>query len=142
MFAKSYVQDKIVLNKNWNCSTCGDGKSSHGIVTDDKGHWMTIVIHVKYASASNDDGITEVWKTNWHGDTEKLMNIHDGPWYSTAPDGTKARGFDQGYFLGWANSGFAEETVFYMDNVTFSTDPLSNDYVPVNTAAPKPPTIM
>jgi hypothetical protein len=24
-----------------------------------------------------------------------------------------------GYLLGWANSGFAQETVFYVDNVKF-----------------------
>ena len=42
---------------------------------------MTIVIHVKYASISNNDGVAEVWKTNWQGNTVKLHNIHNGSWY-------------------------------------------------------------
>lgn len=142
-FASATVNGKIVFNgKHWNCSACGsgDGADSNGITKDDLGHWMTIVLHVKYASKSNNDGVYELWKTNWRGETNKLFNIHDGPWYATMPNSTQAaRGFDQGYLLGWANSGFVNETVLYIDNITFSTTPLSSNYVPDNTANPKPP---
>ena len=139
-WAVARINGVVKLDKNWNCSTCGDGKSSHGIVDEDKGHWMTLVIHTKYASISNNDGVYEVWKTNWRGETEKLINIHNGPWYATKPNSNEpARGFDQGYLLGWANSGFVEETVLYMDNLTFSTTPLTNDYAYV--ASPKPPSV-
>ena len=144
MFAKAYIQDKIVLNKVWTCADCTEGKSSQGIVPDDKGHWMTITAHVKYASITNNDGICEVWKTNWRGSTIKLINIHDGPWYSTQPTSTApARGFDTGYLLGWANSGFDKETIFYIDNIKFSTTPLvTNSSAPItDQAKPNPPII-
>jgi len=34
--------------------------------------------------------------------------------------------FEDGYLLGWANSGFNEETVMYIDNVVFSTGETSS----------------
>ena len=46
---------------------------------------MTIVIHVKYASIANNDGVYEMWKTNWQGNTVKMMNVHNGRWYGTKP---------------------------------------------------------
>ena len=41
----------------------------------------------------------------------------------------------RGYLLGWANSGFDEETIFYIDNVEF------HDTDIMGTPAPNPPTL-
>lgn len=113
------------------------------IEPNDFGHWMTIVIHAKYASSSNDDGVYELWKTDWQGVKTKILDIHDGPFYATWPDGSIAKGFNQGYLLGWANSGFAEETKVYIDNIKFSTTSLLNDdSVANNLARPDPPTMI
>jgi len=137
-YASGCVNGKITIQKNWLCSTCSAGKTNNGIVKNDKGRWMTIVIHAKYATKANNDGVYELWKTNWQGATEKQIDIHDGAWYGTQPfSDLAARGFDEGYLLGAANSGFDQNTTLYIDNIEFSTSPLVADSV----AAPKPPTI-
>jgi len=127
-------------NKEWSCTTCGAGKMSNCITQNDIGHWMTLVIHSKYATEAQylaqlaldgtyeydeGDGVFQIWKTDWEGNTSSRLNVQTGGWYGTRVDRvTPARGFDKGRFLGWCNAGFAEETVFYIDNVTFSTEPL------------------
>ena len=140
--AISSINDVRVLNNNYNDPGEENGRSSKAIVESDRGHWMTIVIHAKYATTANNDGVFEIWKTDWKGNTIKLIDIQDGPWYGTQPNGNPARGFEKGYLLGWANSGFEEETILYLDNITFSTSPLNNDTVTNYLAPPKPPAIM
>lgn len=95
----------------------------------DRGKWIRIVAHYKYASSANNDGVAEIWKTR-DGVTEKILNIQNGAWYIPGQPG-----FNRGYLLGWANSGFAEETTFYIDNITFSTRSLLESDGP----APSPP---
>lgn len=114
------------------------GSTSQAIKNNDKGHWMNIVIHAKYATIANNDGIFEAWKTDWQGNTVKLHDITNGAWYGTKPNSTEpARGFDSGYLLGWANSGFDNDTFLYIDNITFSADSLN---IGVSGPTPKPPT--
>lgn len=103
----------------------------------DRGKWLRIVVHYKYASSRNNDGVAEIWKTR-DGVRQKILNIQDGAWYVTGQPG-----FSVGYLLGWANSGFDETTVFYIDNIVFSTQSLlDDDSVPPPTAraAPVAPT--
>lgn len=124
----------------------GAGGTNHwfgdAITENDRGHWMTLVLHFKYATKANNDGVMELWKTDWQGNTVKGVNIQDGPWYATKANSNEpANGFNEGYFMGWANQGFPEQTVFYIDNVQFSTTPLSADSEFQHIAAPKPPTI-
>ena len=87
---------------------------SHGIISSDLGQWMHVVVHAKYATEANNDGVYEIWKNG-----AKLIGITNGDWY--VPN---AQGFDQGYLLGWANSGFDVETKLYIDNIKFSAQPL------------------
>ena len=94
---------------------------------------MTIVIHMKYATIVNNDSVCETWKTDWQGNTTKLIDIHNGPWYATMPNSTEsATGFDKGYLLGWANFGFDSNTYLYIDNFKSSTLPLINALAPPN----------
>ena len=142
-FASAYINGKYNINTNWQGRDMVHGNSHTAIVENDRGHWMTLVIHYKYATIANNDGVAEVWKTDWHGNTEKLIDIHDGPWYGTQPtNGKPGRGFEAGYLLGWASTGFTEETILYIDNVTFSTSPLNNDSTASYSAAPMPPSII
>lgn len=152
-YAGSRVNGVTNIDNNWTCpkgslvrgvSACTGGKGPNAITTNDVGHWMTLVVHMKYASKANNDGVYEIWKTNWQGQTEKLIDIQDGPWYgSQALSTLPARGFDNGYFLGAHNSGYAVETVFYIDNITFSTSPLVANYINVPyISPPKPPTLL
>lgn len=89
----------------------GAWTDSRGISLSDRGTWLRVVVHAKYASTANNDGVFELWVNG----VEKIR-ITNGDWY--VPNQI---GFDQGYLLGWANSGFAQETKFYIDNIVFST---------------------
>ncbi len=90
--------------------------SGTSIETSDYGTWMAVYMHYKYATASNDDGVAEIWKRPAGGSWQQLLSIDDGDWYLSGQPG-----FDQGYLWGWANSGFAEVTRIYIDNIAFST---------------------
>lgn len=81
------------------------------IASSDAGKWLHIVVRYAYASAANNDGIAQIWKTPEGGTQVQIVNKTNGPWYHA--DGT---GFDNGYLLGWSNSGFAQETRLYIDN--------------------------
>jgi len=156
LFSGARINGARINDTAWDCSEskCNPGKSSHAILENDRGHWMTIVVHAKYATEAkyleamaadgsydrgDGDGVVEIWKTNWQGETIKLVDVHHGHWYGTQIGSAEpARGFNYGYLLGWANSGFNEDTILHIDNITFSTTPLVADYV----SAPKPPTIL
>ena len=106
------------------------GACSNIIEASDQGKWLHIVIHYKYATASNNDGVARIWKIYEDGSGKIPCNITDGRWYAAG-----ASGFDTGYILGWANSGFDTDTRFYLDNVVFSTTHLLTGISTV----PKPP---
>ena len=95
------------------------GAMPEAIKLSDRGQWIKIIAHYKYASAANNDGVAEMWKQYSNGTLTKVMDIQNGAWYVEGQSG-----FTHGYILGWANSGFRSETRFYIDNVTFSTTPL------------------
>lgn len=101
------------------------------IKSSDAGKWVKIIAHYKYASSSNNDGIAQIWKVYADGSTELTCNVTNGAWYVAG-----ARGFDQGYLLGWSNSGFNEDTSFQIDNIVMSTTSL----LPGTAAAPMAPT--
>ncbi len=93
-----------------------------GIVEiSDRGKWITIIAHLKYASANNNDGVVQIWKTYADGKIEQPCNMTDGAWYTP-----NANGFESGYIMGWSNSGFNEQTNFYVDNFKVSETPLKN----------------
>jgi hypothetical protein len=103
---------------------------AHTINLSDRGQWIKITMHFKYASSANNDGVAQIWKTYKNGITDLACDISNGKWYVAG-----AAGFDTGYLLGWANSGFATNTKFYIDNVVFSDTPL----LPNVQAPPNPP---
>lgn len=93
--------------------------SARAIASTDVGKWLHIVVHYAYATVANNDGIAQVWKTPAGGSTVQILNKTNGPWYHAG-----GAGFDNGYLLGWANSGFSQETRFYIDNVqVYENDP-------------------
>ncbi len=116
----------------------GDGSSNHSfymwgpgldkhiwdaapesILLSDRGQWIKIVCHYKYATAAANDGVAEIWKVYSDDTVTKIQDIQNGSWYVKGQ-----QGFTTGYLLGWANSGFDEETIFYVDNFVVSTEPL------------------
>jgi len=104
--------------------------TTNAIKLSDRGKWIHIVAHYKYASSKNNDGIVQIWKIYSDGTKDQIINLTDGAWYIAG-----AKGFQYGYLLGWSNSGFAQATTFYIDNFKASTDSLLDESTP----APQPP---
>jgi hypothetical protein len=102
------------------------GACNEIVKISDRGKWIKITTQTKYATSANNDGIMRLWKTYSDGTTELACNISNGAWYAQS-----APGFDSGYLMGWSNSGYAEETRFYIDNFVVSENSLIN--------TPKPP---
>lgn len=97
---------------NTNTSRHYNEETYSGISIDqsaDLGKWQDIVIHVKVADFElKNNGILQIWKNG------TLINSHiDIDNYSR--DGI-LNGIDQGYILGWSNSGFAEDTLLLVDD--------------------------
>jgi hypothetical protein len=87
----------------------------------DAGRWRNFVIHYKLADVGVNNGVLEVWK-----DGTKLWSARNVPNYASS---TSGNGFNNGYILGWSNSGFNQDTDFYLDNVVFATSPSDLDMV-------------
>jgi hypothetical protein len=95
---------------NWGVST-GVKQARDFITAEDLGKWMSIKI---YANAPTDQrpGTIRIYKNKYVLlDDANIANVLPG-----------TQGWRYGYLLGWANSGFREDTALYMDNVRFSEE--------------------
>jgi hypothetical protein len=89
----------------------GPSSGKNFITTSDLGVWSEIVIHIKVPTGDGTgDGIMQLWKNGKN--FIDLTNLND--W------GGSKNYFDAFYLLGWANAGFRQDTVFYIDNVVIS----------------------
>jgi|GEM_PF-917180 len=86
----------------------------------DRGTWVEIIVQTKAASVANNDGEARVWKRPQGSSTRTLI------FEQTGMNTYNAAGnfFERGYLLGWSDSGYAETTVFYIDNVVISDTPI------------------
>ena len=77
--------------------------------------WHQLRYHVAVASSSSaNDGVFEFW---WDGTLR--ISAYDIPLWDSSDNG-----FQNGYLLGYDNSGFAEQTDFHIDEVkVYDTDP-------------------
>lgn len=89
----------------------------------DRGKWVNFQIYVKFSSESGRDGRLTVTK---NGST--LFDVQNIANYSSS-----GNFIDQGYLLGWSNSGFDEDTYFYLDNFKVT--------VGTKAARPNPPVL-
>jgi len=89
---------------------------SNFITSADAGHWLNIVMHFKVPTGQGtNDGVMQLWKNG-----SQIVNITNlASW-----GGTGKNYFDAAYILGWSNSGYANETLFYVDNFVISDSPL------------------
>jgi len=93
---------------SWGMSSSVTTYENFITLENDRGKWMSVVIYVK---AGTDTSPTEFrFYKNGQLLVEDLFNNNWVP-------GTQ--GYQKGYLLGWANSGFTEQTNLYMDNVEF-----------------------
>jgi hypothetical protein len=111
---------------------------------DDQGRWMEITVHLK-ASSDNatHDGIIELWR-RWENEPasnrEKLHSVTDAL-LSSPTSGPK--GWQSGYFMGWANSPYAQDTEWLIDHITISENSLLDTKGLTSEAinAPNPPVL-
>lgn len=102
-----------------------------GISMSDRGTWIDWVINVRASTipvASNDwrsgegNGVVRVWKNG-----SLILNISNAHNYydgSSSDAGGSGDGWNAGYLIGWANSGFNEDTTLNIDD--FSMGPTSD----------------
>lgn len=89
-----------------------------GLVRDeDKGNWVQFRYHIKAAdTAAASNGIYQFWKNG------TLMIDETG--LDNGPMTGSNVGYKVGYLMGSTNADFAEDTFFYIDDITlYSTDP-------------------
>lgn len=136
---KARVTDTGNTVVNWGSVGPPKGPSDSTLFIDratDLGKWIEVTFHWKLASGKGaNDGVVELWKGDEDG-RRQLFSRHDVP--NWGPDDGKDPAYnflDQGYLFGWANSGFSNDTYFYVDDFTVSTSPL----IPIP-VAPKSPT--
>lgn len=98
--------------------------------TVDAGKWLHLVFHVKLATSSTaSDGVTQVWKNG-----QKILENLNVPNFNSSYNH-----FSGLYLMGWANTGYTQDTYFYIDNFTVSDQPLSTSSSTSTTLAPPNP---
>jgi len=86
------------------------------IHTNDINTWMHMKYHLKISDTDSSNGIFKIWKNG--GVLQNETGLANDP-----VDGV-TNTVDRGYLMGWSNSGFAENTRFYIDDIKFyDTDP-------------------
>jgi hypothetical protein len=91
---------------------------------DDLGKWINIIAHVKTPSnESANDGVMQMWKNGVLVCDENELNNYGGQ---------NENYMDELYLLGWSNSGFAEDTIFFIDNIVIDNKPFVRPKSPTN----------
>lgn len=97
------------------------------ISTGDLGKWMAVTVQVAAPTGEGtNDGIVKVWKNG-----TQIANITNLGAY-----GGSNNYINEVYYLGWANAGFTNTTVMYIDNVVVADTPLTPNS---GSSAPPPP---
>lgn len=95
----------------------------------DGGKWHTFIIHYKLSDVNTSNGVLQLWK-----DGTKIWDTNN---VSNHAASTGNNYFNNGYILGWSNSGFNVDTDIYLDNVFFADTAADLN---VSSLAPSPPT--
>jgi hypothetical protein len=88
----------------------------YGITDARRGRWIRVDIHVKTATAANNDGVIEMWVDG----VKTISNTHL-PMY---PEGGVGNYIKSGYLMGWSNSGFNLTSSTWIDDFTISGIPI------------------
>jgi hypothetical protein len=92
----------------------------------DRGRWMQIALHVKTSSSNGTpDGVVELYR-RWSDEAEFTLHHQSTTSTFSLPEDSAFAGWRKGYFMGWANSGWDEETHWLIDGVEFSETELLN----------------
>ncbi len=101
---------------------------TQGVTDARRGRWVQFVYHAKTATSANNDGVIQLWV-----DGTLTIDHASVPLY---PQGGIGNYFRNGYLMGWSNSGFAQTTHTYIDDVTIADAPIDTSPAP----KPKAPT--
>ncbi|MBR9846816.1 MAG: hypothetical protein GYB35_12245 [Algicola sp.] len=119
-------------------SLSADGALSNaptGISIEDRGTWIDWVIYVKTSTipVARDDwkngqgnGAVRVWKNG-----SLILNISNAHNYydgDSSDAGGSGDGWNAGYILGWANSGFDDDTTIFIDDFMMGSTNESVDF--------------
>lgn len=97
---------------------------------DDQGRWMQIVIRAKASSNnSSNDGTIQLYR-RW-ADEDSYTLFHNDTAADIAPPSGGPTGWSAGYFMGWSNPGYAQDTEWLLDDVVFSRSSLLGDSTPI-----------
>ena len=135
--------DNVVTHSGYFNVSNNPGEDGSGLLIrpTDKGHWMNVTMHMKYATKADwisrtggdssapytrGDGIVELWKTDWTGNVDKVIDLNIVPMYANnSITFEEAEGFDSAHLWGANNAEFAEWTGVYVDNFVVSASPLN-----------------
>lgn len=89
---------------------------------EDCGTWMELIFHVKMSSARGvRDGVISVYqKKQGESDFTRILTQSEADIGSPVED-VEFTQFAQGYFIGYSNSGYDEETSFYVSQFRHTT---------------------
>lgn len=127
------------LNSEWSVNGGGLGTKIHRtgagdafITTADQGKWIKVRVQAKAAQSGDVNGTLRLWKN------DELIIDHADLINNFHLDSLHAYQF--GYILGWANSGFDEQTEFYLDDVVIATSVNDLEAISNSNSLPNPPT--
>lgn len=104
---------------------------------EDQGRWMQIVMRVKAASSSSaNDGIMQFYR-RW-ADESSFTLFHDHRSADIAPPSGGPFGWKAGYFMGWSNPGYAQDTEWLLDDLVISRSSLLEEVSPVEPPEKEP----
>ncbi len=104
--------------------TPSGGIGNNFLTAADQGKWIQIVVRVKVPSnGSATDGIMQMWKDGTLVTNETSLNMYGGD---------NQNFIDELYLLGWSNSGYSEDTIFYIDNLLVNNEPFVKPLPPVS----------
>ena len=93
--------------------TRGDGRA---ITAARRGRWVKIQVHVRLATGANNDGVIEMWLDGVRTIGNFSLRLF--------PGSIAANYLRNGYLMGWANSGFSQQTSTYIDDVIIAGYPI------------------
>ena len=87
----------------------------------DQGRWMHVVLYARMSTdATSNDGEARIWR-RWE-DEATYAPISDSPGRGFVAPAAGPNGWAAGYIMGWANSGYAEDTEFLLDDFELAVE--------------------
>jgi len=85
-------------------------------IETDRGKWMQMVVHLKFGTTNGSDSTLETWR-KWE-DESSFTQLHQ----TSTANMTKgsSNGWGGGYFMGWVNGTYAEDTWWLIDDILIS----------------------